>query len=664
MHSSSPGNFPHGPWWFRHYGPKIIPLLTVGTLVVILAGVFRSGEPEHIASVNHEATAAAGTGAGRIARMCESAYETVRVFLFHAEPQRDGLRGPLLHVGAFLAVLTAVLVGLGLLFVIWDHLRLWGLSFTRGRHVVICGLGERIGIPLARAYRTGPKADRRKVIAITWEPDAVHRRYSIETLCDLGGVIVLPGDATDLGLLKTANVSGAERVFAVTSDDAKNLEIAAAVARAGGRKPCVVHLAEQAWLRDRVQSQLGLAGLEIFSQRQQETRTLVRRLFAERAPRPGQNVHVVLLGFGPMGQAVARELVAQAHFLNHRRLRLTVTEVGIRKPRNAFLENYPTFCAVSGSRSFDDWDARLDDWDSLRHRPEVGPCAEARSPDEAAAAAAPAVEYACNAEFLEMPDATGVGGGIFVEKLRARLARAEVGAVVVCTEDAARNAEIALALEDALAGPNDCPVHVWLPKGEALARLLAPGKSGRTRIVPFGLLGHAAENGKSEALLSPQEIVEVPFEQEARAAHAAYLAQCQASGKFDPTDESMRSWEELPARTRDENRSQVANAVMKFEALRAIGITTEPSANPPEEAEQATAEEIEALAEQEHNRWMADKLMHGFRYSPVMDKPAHLHSLLVPFAALPEEEKEKDRDPIRKLLAGRSIIRRQPETET
>lgn len=51
----------------------------------------------------------------------------------------------------------------------------------------------------------------------------------------------------------------------------------------------------------------------------------------------------------------------------------------------------------------------------------------------------------------------------------------------------------------------------------------------------------------------------------------------------------------------------------------------------------------EFLAAAEHEGWMDQRRMEGWTYAPVRDNAAREHPLLVPYAELPEEQKEKDR---------------------
>lgn len=51
----------------------------------------------------------------------------------------------------------------------------------------------------------------------------------------------------------------------------------------------------------------------------------------------------------------------------------------------------------------------------------------------------------------------------------------------------------------------------------------------------------------------------------------------------------------------------------------------------------------ERLAENAHDLWAAQRLAQGWRYGPQRDDTQKLHPCLVPYADLPDSEKEYDR---------------------
>jgi len=107
-----------------------------------------------------------------------------------------------------------------------------------------------------------------------------------------------------------------------------------------------------------------------------------------------------------------------------------------------------------------------------------------------------------------------------------------------------------------------------------------------------------------------------------------------------------KSWDELDETMRDANRWPADHVSVKLRALKCEdtqGDRLEQLCN--------QDEAIETMSEIENRRWKAERLMSGWRYAPVTDKPKKLHSLLTtkPYHELPEDEKNKDRDMVKNL---------------
>jgi hypothetical protein len=72
--------------------------------------------------------------------------------------------------------------------------------------------------------------------------------------------------------------------------------------------------------------------------------------------------------------------------------------------------------------------------------------------------------------------------------------------------------------------------------------------------------------------------------------------------------------------------------------------------------------ELEALARAEHDRWCAQKRAAGWREGDHTDKERRVHEALVPWSALPEAQRQKDRDMVNGIpqvlaRAGYTILR-------
>jgi hypothetical protein len=122
--------------------------------------------------------------------------------------------------------------------------------------------------------------------------------------------------------------------------------------------------------------------------------------------------------------------------------------------------------------------------------------------------------------------------------------------------------------------------------------------------------------------------------------------EARARGETPATNSAMRPWEELPENLREANRAQVADIPNK---LRLLGYELAPSHGLCASEIAMTDAQVEALSIREHQRWMSDRLRHGWTYAATRDNARKHHPLLVPWEELSEPEKEKDRDTVRNV---------------
>jgi hypothetical protein len=95
-------------------------------------------------------------------------------------------------------------------------------------------------------------------------------------------------------------------------------------------------------------------------------------------------------------------------------------------------------------------------------------------------------------------------------------------------------------------------------------------------------------------------------------------------------------WEELPEGLRQANRAQADNIPIKQRAL----------------ALSRSDDMIEALAIAEHRRWMAEKIVAGWRHAAIRDDARRLHPSIRPYDELSEDEKQKDRNTVHAASAA------------
>jgi hypothetical protein len=141
----------------------------------------------------------------------------------------------------------------------------------------------------------------------------------------------------------------------------------------------------------------------------------------------------------------------------------------------------------------------------------------------------------------------------------------------------------------------------------------------------------------------------------ARAIHEKYRRDQQ--GRKPASDPAMQPWERLAEHLKESNRRQAEHIPVK---LRAIGRTMAPAKERPA-ITAFTPEEVELLAELEHERWVAERRAAGWTAGP-RDPERKTTPYLVPWADLAEEIREYDREAVRGIpdfLAGAGLeIRR------
>jgi hypothetical protein len=146
----------------------------------------------------------------------------------------------------------------------------------------------------------------------------------------------------------------------------------------------------------------------------------------------------------------------------------------------------------------------------------------------------------------------------------------------------------------------------------------------------------------------------------AAAIHRNFLALSRRKGTKIEYD---REFEELPPDIKASNVAAAAR-IPSVLGLAGLRLQTAPSGSvkPVREAQRVIEENIELLAEAEHNGWMEEKLKDGWSYGPLRHNDLKLHSSMVPYGKLKEEDREKDRDAVRNYPgiaanAGYSVVK-------
>jgi hypothetical protein len=146
---------------------------------------------------------------------------------------------------------------------------------------------------------------------------------------------------------------------------------------------------------------------------------------------------------------------------------------------------------------------------------------------------------------------------------------------------------------------------------------------------------------------TPERLFASIHEQLAQAIHEGYLAQRRRSGAELGDDRSVVAWEELTPELRDSNRAQADDIVDKLRAV-GCGLAFLAAGDPPGPA--FTDEQVETLAQREHERWARERTAAGWSFAPgAKNEHRRRTPYLVPWDELPEEVKEYDRRVVRTI---------------
>ncbi|HEY7471453.1 MAG TPA: NAD-binding protein [Gemmatimonadota bacterium] len=513
-------------------------------------------------------------------------YRSLQLFVFesgNADPPVPWT----LEAARFLAPLVAVYTASKALLAIFadqmQQLRLWRLR----DHVVVAG-GGRTGRALARAFRA-----RGYPVAV------VERDGTVETLagCREGRCAIVVGDATDPAILRRARLHRARNLIAVCGDDGVNAEIAvaaheAAAGRGASPLSCVVHVFDpELWrlLSDRWFAATGRdpVRLEFFNLYEKGARALLDEHPPFGAPgvEPIRSPHLLVAGLGRFGESV---VVRAAR--------------GWRRVRAQASDRFEITVVDREAR------AKVDSL-GLRH-PGLGELC------------------AIDAQELEVgsPDFER-GAFLFDDQGRCRITIA-----YVCFDDDSLSLSTALTLHAHL-GRCGVPVVARMEREAGLASLLG-GRAGAgfADLHAFGLLDRTCK---------PELVLAGSLETLARALHERYRREAAERGETSATNPSMAAWAELPDHLKESNRHLAASL---REELAAGGFEIAPERDWRAEPRRFTESEIEVLARLEHDRWMAERLRDGWRWTDgAKDIGRRRSPDLVPWEDLTEAAKEKDR---------------------
>ena len=391
-----------------------------------------------------------------------------------------------------------------------------------------------------------------------------------------GSLITLPrpvgGDA-----LLSGGAARARRVVVAETDMGASIEqglqaLKKSAAATSAAARIAVHL-DDPIIAERIHHAPGGANLFAFSEAQAAARSVMLRhppfLLARRIK--ASAVHVLIVGFGRLGQAVARDVVLNCITSDLGPPHVTVVHLEAEAARAEFLHKHPEFCGEDRFQVMTDLD---------------------------------------QAKFAED--------------------KPQICAVYICLRDSAEALSTAI-IQKERASRHDLiqgPIFVRLRSGGPLRPDSGVASLKPRQIYSFGALSDAAAS--SAALADDPDA-------DAKRVHEVYAR----TGGYSATP-----WAELSEELRVSNRRVISHVPAK---LASLGFDLEawltqpdaerrwPPALAPGEALYRDEDERRSAAILEHERWMADRRVNGWRYGTARDNERKVQPYLVPFDALPKD---------------------------
>ncbi len=570
-------------------------------------------------------------------------FKTVQLFLLNsgADDNPGHPSNWLLIIARLSAAALFLVVSSTVILRVLDEVRKLPGHLTRKDHVVICGLGQ-IGLQLLDDLEAQGRA--RSVVVVENNPANAWLEYARS----MGATVVI-GDSTKANTLIEARAPHAKEVFVVNGDDGVNLEVTAELGiliseKTSREKPLrlYVHIVDTNFattLRPycKVLHDTPHMLVNVFNVPRTAAARLVTHQLWPHAPRKLDEVaHFVILGFGAMGQALAVQLAQLGHFPNRKRSRITIADRDITHSGRSFLSRFPRFTSWTDGEK-----AKLGG-DSFPPEADAWGWNEYPLPAELKIDSPHAIQYACNAEFVELP--VGRSDERFAMRLAKQFSNDAVKPVIfICGQQDRDNFEMAVQLRDQLScqGRADVPIFVWLPRQPALAETLSRTQDGN--FVPFGECHSAA---------SYLEITDPIRERIGQKIQEAYETREAEKAAAKGEKYHKAAWSGIPDDHRESNRVAADHMLIK---LRHVGVEIVRKTKPEQKGGRFTKDFAEKtrniLAEMEHYRWVAERLLAGWRYKPkgssddeikAYKKRKFNHNITV----LEKSEAEKDFDQI------------------
>lgn len=356
---------------------------------------------------------------------------------------------------------------------------------------------------------------------------------------------------------------------------------------------------EAPWLAERIDEIVGLAGVRLFSQARAAARILHRKHppFLIAQAQKQQRIHAVIFGFGKYGEAVMVDILLSSLTSYLDKPLITIVDPRVETIKSGLQLRYP----------------------ELEKSVEINFVAKTFEGKD---------QPLTQSEVLKLGK------------------KASVSLVYICVPEGAKALKMALAMQTL------AQVHGWT-KGPVCVRLADGNTLSR---VPAGVTdlaaGQVVSFGGLVDLVCGSGVLDDSVDTLAKSMHAAYRAV--ATGDSP----SNVDWDDLGEDMRNANRRLVVHIAAKLSSaeldienwIKSIDVDNNNAEFPAFGAIEDKPSMVNVLARLEHERWMADRRLSGWRYGTVRNNPKRIHPDLIPYDALSEQSQSYDIKMIEELF--------------
>lgn len=461
-------------------------------------------------------------------------------------------------------------------------------------HIVICGLGRK-GMLLSQKF----SQHNQRVVVIELDEG-----NNLLDQCKDQGASVILGDASDREMLLKARVHKAKYIISVCGDDGVNAEVAVHARelvrdQRGNVLTCIVHIVDPDLCHLLEEQELESVRidnfrLEFFNVFDSGARSWLED-FSPFSDAGGNRIlrpHLLIVGIGRMGEGLVINIAKNWKDMPHQsgeKLHITMIDREAVRKKESLLLQYPQVAKV------------------------------------------------CNIipQQMEIESSSlQTAGFLFDSNGKCR-----VTSIFVCLDNDSFGLSTALALHRRTREYH-IPIVVRMSRDAGLATLIRGEEKvdeSFSTFHAFALLDRTCQ--PEQVLASTNEIL-------ARAIHENYRERQKKKGQTPESNPSMVSWEKLQESLKESNRQQADHMGVK---LRELCCNIVPLTDWDEKLFEFTQEEIEAIAKQEHERWMEERCRSGWKRGPKKDIKKKITPYLVPWEDLDDDIKEEDRSPVRNL---------------